>query len=84
MINKEDKADVRKHMGKALANKVAKVTNDRARSGKEMSLSDRQKMHNAKANKSSGQVPSAYLRADAAKGRNPFDLVTHINGKKIK
>ena len=27
-LNNEDKADVRKHMGKALANKVSKVTRD--------------------------------------------------------
>jgi hypothetical protein len=28
MINKEDKADVARHLGKALANKVHKVTDD--------------------------------------------------------
>jgi hypothetical protein len=28
-LNKEDKGDIKKHMGKALANKISKVTNDR-------------------------------------------------------
>jgi hypothetical protein len=28
-LNKEDKADVKQHMGKALANKVSKVTKDK-------------------------------------------------------
>lgn len=32
-ISKEDKKDVQKHMGKALANKVSKVTRDKPKRG---------------------------------------------------
>jgi len=34
-LNKEDKADVSRSMGKALANKVSKVTNDRRQAAQE-------------------------------------------------
>lgn len=95
-LNNEDKKDVQKHMGKALANKVSKVTKDG--SGRTQEIANQIK---AKANKSSGQVTkdgSTKLSRNtarlAAEGKlykstgmapdSPFRNVTHIGKKKIR
>lgn len=68
-LNKEDKKDVSNAYGKALANKVSKVTKDGS-----TKLS-----RNTARLRSEGKLH----KQESSKNSNPFSLVTHIGGKKI-
>ena len=82
-LSKEDHGDIKQAYGKALANKVSKVTRDdvikgmnerRDRRGQtRLSQNTARLRAEGKLHKSSGMAPDS-----------PFRNVTHINGKKIR
>lgn len=62
MINKEDKADVKRAMGKAIANKVSKVTNDKKTGDTKITREDGWTRH---VNKSGQFYKGTYNQNDA-------------------
>jgi hypothetical protein len=68
-LSKEDHGDIKGALGKAMANKISKVTRD---GGTKLERNTRRLKAEGKLYKSSGMAPDS-----------PFHNVTHINGRAI-